>query len=308
MCIRDSPYPFATPKISSTSTADSCALPSAYAEDLKDDPELLRRFGSLNLDDLDYTAAAFEGQGIEPRRHASELIRSGSGVKVRPKLSHGPLQGTANDKGLRSPRNIFSSTKDLGSSAFPPGLRPLMGRNPPYAPYSSNNVTQFIGGIPLCTMPQYIYQPEILSVPMVYGYYSEVPRRSEPRRYFSSKKQLLLLGSEPSTSLHAELSEKSLMSMKMYEKTGDYKKLEGEICSIAKVQRGSRFLQKELDKADSEFLKFILNEVSSYLIRIDCRSVSCSDNRPFRQLLLPKASLALQPRSAQAPSRKSTPA
>lgn len=256
------PYPFATPKISSTSTADSYAPPSAYAEDLKDDPELLRRIGSLNLSDPNYTAAAFEGQGIEPRRHASELVRSGPGVKVRPKLSHGPLHEPANDKAPRNPRNIFSSSKELGSPAFPPGLRPPMGRNPQYAPYSSNNVTQFVGGIPLCTVPQYIYQAEILPVPVMYGYYSEIPRRPEPRRYFSSKKQVLPPGAEPSASIHTELSERSIMSMKMYEKTGDYKKLEGEICNIAKVQRGSRFLQKELEKADSKFLDFILSEVN----------------------------------------------
>ena len=93
-------YLYITPKVSSTSTADSYTPISGYydcledtKEDTKeDDHDLLMKFNSLGLDELD-NEEVNESSG--PHRDASELLHSEPTVKVRPKLSYGPLQESA---------------------------------------------------------------------------------------------------------------------------------------------------------------------------------------------------------------------
>lgn len=267
-------YPFVTTKNSSTSTADSYSSPSSfygYVEDgygdmqaEKTDPDLLMRFNSLGLNELDDEDEKV-AQTPGPRRHASEMLPQKEPLKVRSKLSHGPLQLTGSFKAPRNPRNTFSSSKTLTSSIAPPGLMPQTSQNPTlYVPYSTNNLPQFMGSIPLCPVPQYyVCQPEFVPVPMMYGYYdyAKVARKPEPRRFLSSNKQVYPMVSESPATICTELSEKAIMLIKEYERSGDYTTLTGEIGKLAKVQSGSRFLQKEVEKADDEFLIFMLKEV-----------------------------------------------
>jgi hypothetical protein len=263
-----------------TSTADSYASSSPHYGDLasyceeseneRTDPDLLMRFNSLGLNDLDNEESK-EVSGITPRRHASEMVPPKQPIKVRPKLSHGPLHLAESFKTPRNPRETYSSSKAVTSAGFgtvgrPPGLMPPTAQSQPlYTPYSANNLPQFVGSIPMCPVPQYyVCQPEIVPVPVMYGYidYPKVPCKPEPRRFFSSKKQVYPLLTEPSTTTSTELSETTIMLLKEYEKSGDYKKLAGKIGNLAKLQSGSRFLQKQVEKAGSEFFYFILQEVT----------------------------------------------
>lgn len=257
---------FVNPKISSTSTAESYTGQYGYSEDIKgEDPDLIMRFNALGLNELDVDQPT---ENYGPKRHASELLHTRPLSKVRPKLSHGALIETGSFKVPRSPRSTFSS-KEIDTSGVPSGYRPPILRNSsyfaPYTSYSSNNVTQFMGPIPMCTMaPYYVCQPEIVPIPMVYNYtsyYPEVQSKPEPRRYFSSKKQVFPLPQEQLTT-HTESSERIIMLIREFERSGDYKKLVGEISNLAKVQSGSRFLQKEVEEASSEFFDFLLAEVS----------------------------------------------
>lgn len=259
-------YPFVSTKVSSTSTADSYASPSSFpnyldnSEESEDrvDPDLLMRFNSLGLDDD-------EEQGAGPKRHASEVLPVRPPPKVRPKLSHGPLQLTGSFKAPRYPRNTLSSSKVVNSSLAPPGLMPQPQNPPFYIPYGASSLPQFVGTVPVCSMPQYyVWQPEIVPIPVVYDY-PKIHCKPEPRRFFSSKKQVFPLVTEPLTSFNTELSEKAIMLIREYERTGNFKRLEGEIANLAKVQSGSRFLQKEVEKASTEFFNFILQQVSPML-------------------------------------------
>eukprot|EP00826_Nyctotherus_ovalis_P064851 TRINITY_DN9521_c0_g1_i4.p1 TRINITY_DN9521_c0_g1~~TRINITY_DN9521_c0_g1_i4.p1 ORF type:complete len:276 (-),score=58.04 TRINITY_DN9521_c0_g1_i4:1019-1846(-) len=255
-------YPFVSTKISSTSTADSYAGPSSFSNYLESseepedrvDPDLLMRFNSLGLDDD-------EEQSAGPRRHASGTLPVRPPPKVRLKLSHGPLQLTGSFKAPRNPRNTLSSSKVVNSSLAPPGLM-LPPQNPSfYIPYSTNSLPQFVGTVPMCSMPQYyVWQPEIVPISVVYDY-PKPHCKPEPRRFFSSKKQVFPLVTEPLTTFNTELSEKAIMLIKEYERTGNFKRLEGEIANLAKIQSGSRFLQKEVEKAGTEFFNFILQQV-----------------------------------------------
>jgi len=271
---------YVSAKGSSTSTADSFIDSSHYygyldnyCEDSEGkgiDPDLLMRFNSLGLDDLDNEEDKAP-QGIAPRRHASEMLALKQPNKMRPKLSHDLLHLTENFEAPRNPREAHSFSKAVMSKGFgsvgePPGLMPPTIQNPPlYIPYSTNGLPQFVGSVPMCSMPQYyVCQPEIVPVPVMYSYidYPKVPCKPEPRRFFSSKKQVYPLLIKPFISTNTELSEKAIMLIKEYEKSGDYKKLAGEVGNLAKVQSGSRFLQKEIEKGGSEFFHFILQEVT----------------------------------------------
>jgi hypothetical protein len=260
-------YYCVTPKISPTSTANSCTPVSGYYEYLEDnkgdDPDLLMRFNVLGLDDLDSEQVV---GGSNPRRHASESLHPRSTVKVRPKLSHGPLQENTSFRAPKNPRNTFSS-KEISSTSIPPGLRPP--RNPSlFVPYSSNNVTQYMRPVPVCTMPQYL-----VPSPVVYSYYHRLPDKPEPRRYFST--QVFPAHSKSPINTNTELSEKAILLIKEYERSGDYKKLAGEISNLAKIQSGSRFLQSEIEKSDAEFFDFILKEVNLMLyIRLTIHSMN----------------------------------
>lgn len=266
-------YPFVTTKNSSTSTADSYTDPSNFYgyEDVQEertDPDLLMRFNSLGLNELDDEDEKI-AQTPGPHRHASEIVSLKETFEVPSKLPHGSLQFTGSFKVPRNPHNTFASSKVLTSNIAPPRLvSPTIQNTPLYIPYSTNNLSQSMSTIPLCSVPQYyVCQPEFVHIPMMYGYYdyAKVTPKPEPRKFLSSKKQAYPLRSPTVSELPAtvctELSEKAVTLIKEYERSGDYVILAGEIGKLAKVQSGSRFLQKEVEKADNEFLLFMLKEV-----------------------------------------------
>lgn len=264
-------YPYVSTKISSTSTADSYAPYYPYQDDEeysreKMDANFITRFGSMGLDDKMNLAGK---EATEPRRHVSELPYN-LPPKVYPKLSYSPYQKLENPEPQSNPRSFLSTTEV--PSITPPGLIPSMNANAtPYVPYnntitrqSTSNLSQHLNPIPLYPVPQYYsYQPEMVPYPVLYGYYNypETHVKPEPRRFFSSKKQTSSALVEQPATIYTELSEKAIMLVKEYERSGDCTKLKGEVNNIAKVQSGSRFLQNELDKSNPEFLTFILQEV-----------------------------------------------
>lgn len=118
----------------------------------------------------------------------------------------------------------------------------------------------------------YVTQSAVMPIPIIYGYFSYPQvsyNKMPPRRYQSSKQQIYPGVIPPSVLLESEVSTPALNRIKEYEKSGDIGKLAGEICKLARLQTGSRFLQKEVEKGSQAFLTFILNEVWAAEIIID---------------------------------------
>jgi len=260
------PYQFIPQKISTTSTASSCGSPYyAYMDTGKcgqeeRDANFIIRFNSLNLDNKKEQSSV-----TEIHRHTSGLPFRPS-RPIYPKLSqriqaYEPLQPTCSTK--EAPSNIptaYRSPMNKDASPFVPHSNAFGTR-------STTNLSQVVSTLPYYPVPQYYgFQPEMVPVQMLYGYY-DYPTKPVQKKYFSSKNQIPSLLSEQ-TNASAELTEKAIILMKEYENSGDYKKLEGEVSGIAKVQSGSRFLQQELDKSDPEFFNFILQEVLSFFIEV----------------------------------------
>jgi hypothetical protein len=241
------PHQFVSQKFSSTSTADSY-VPSYYPymdtnyARKEMETNFVMRFNSLELDNEEEQTKL-----TESCQHISE--------------SH-----------FRPPHPTYS-TKEVPSVLSAACRLPMNKNASPFVSYrnilasqGTTNLLQVVGTLPLYSVPQYYgYQAEMVPVPVLYGYY-DYPSKSMPKRYFRSKKQVASF--LPETSISTELTEKAIILMKEYESSGDYKKLEGEVSGMAKVQSGSRFLQEELDRPNPEFLNFILQEVLSSFIQL----------------------------------------
>lgn len=240
----------------------------------KTDSDLLAKFNSFALDESDSdehpcelrTAEKFPRPHLEPKRHTSELPRLLTEWNIGwSKLNNSPT---------RSPRSMQTelSTGPIKPHGKPPGLAPPNTQRPPYMhhPYSSNNLTQVIqtqGNIPMYNIPgYYLYQPTVVPVPMVYGYYNypQMNYKMEPQTYLNSTQQPYagpIPNGIPPTS---EISEAILALIKEYEKSGDFTKLSGEVRKLARLQSGSRFLQKEIEKTNPGFFAFVLKEIDPF--------------------------------------------
>ena len=238
------------------------------------DPDLLAKFESFALDESDpdeYPTAPLptnvsQNIELEPRRHVSELSYFSPKRKPKLKLS----QEHPNYSSPRKVPNATSSSKLVSSFGIPPpGLAPPRPPDPHvYAQhtYSSNNLNQYMGNMQMYPMQQYyVCQPQPMPIPMIYGCYTypEINCKQRPQRYYSSTSQIYQ-GNTDNGFIINEASEATMRLIRDYERSGDYTKLAGKIRNLAKLQSGSRFLQKELDKADNKFFDFILNEVSYY--------------------------------------------
>ncbi len=247
-------------------------------EDQKNDPDLVAKFESLALDeDKDtypaelHTATTLPPPSrLEPKRHASEIPRFESEWFRHPTNTRDRLSG-------HSAQTSVSSTISATSLVAPPGLPPpphpmapttthMYIPHQPYTSYSSNNLMQVPAAVPMYQVPTayYLCQPTVVPVAVPYPCFAyPQPTYSKvdpPRRYFSSKQQPYVMAPvAPAPS--QEVSDMALALIKDYEHTGDYKKLAGQIAKLARLQSGSRFLQKEVDKADRPFLTFVLHEV-----------------------------------------------
>lgn len=254
------PYSFISPKTSSTSTADSYVSPYySYLGDADCPPEkmglhFLVRFNSLTLSE--------DGEGAlhdnaEPRRHASEL-HSAPYLASSQQLPH--QRPAPND--FRAPRSTFSTTKVANTANASGEVNGVF-----YDPYASTMarqstgaLPQYFGNVPIYSVPQYYaWQPEAVPTPVLYGYY-DYPKAGKQRKYSGARKQVFST-TDVVTNVSSELSEKALLLVKEYETSGDHRKLAGAISDLAKVQSGSRFLQKELGKSNSDFLAFVIREV-----------------------------------------------
>jgi len=260
------PYQSIPQKISTTSTASSCASPYYAYMDTgkcgreKMDANFIIRFNSLNLDNK------------KEQSSVTEIHRHTSGLPFRP--SHPIYPKLSQRIQAYEPPQLTCSTKEA-SSNIPTAYRSAMNKNAsPFVPHSNafatrstTNLSQVVSTLPFYPVPQYYgFQPEMVPVQMFYGYYN-YPSRPIQKKYTSSKNQIPSLLSEQ-TNVSAELTEKTIILMKEYESSGDYKKLEGEVSGMVKVQSGSRFLQQELDKSDPKFFNFILQEVLSSFIQL----------------------------------------
>ena len=262
------------PGLLSSSCSDYSESYDNQSREIDNDPELLAKFKSLDIDELDddkYPSELLTSSNtpqpqfkVEPRRHASDF----SLLKIESRPFPRKTQQTINAQ--RGARNSFSSSKVFGSFGVPPGLASNTTHKQVPAsmymqhPYSSTNLNQFPGPMPIYPIPQYyVCQPQVIPVPMVYGCYNypQVPHKPEPRRNSSFMKSTNPMIFEPIQNIPPELSESAIALIKYYEKTGDYAKLSGEIFNLAKIQSGSRFLQNELDKGNSGFITFLLKEV-----------------------------------------------
>jgi hypothetical protein len=243
----------------------------------KTDPDLLAKFESLALDESDNEEYPAELRSsfkptrprLEPKRHTSDLPRlltewNAGWSKQSPQPSTHSPQVSQTD---------LASVLPTGTANKPPGLSALHRHNCYQHPYSSNNLPQVISNVPVYPMTSYyVSQPNMMPIPVVYGYfnYPQVPYKMTPRRYLSST--YLNNKQECTQQVYPELiptsdtvgpivAEGALAVIKEYEKSGDFTKLAGKICKLARLQAGSRFLQKEIERGGQGFLSFAIGEV-----------------------------------------------
>jgi len=258
-------------------------------EDNKNDPDLQAKFESLAIDDGDKDEHPAElnppiliapVSKLEPKRHSSEIPRLESEWKspIPYKISPEKIPERRSAHSPRTSKTNVNSSLSETSFGLPPGLpTPLPKTSPqpqsqsfyahPYS-YSSNNVIQPLiqTGYQYYQMPgYYLCQPAVIPMPMQYACYPSYPQqmtyKTEPKRYFSSKQQPYIGNPLPNIVSDPEQTEYVLTVIKEYEDAKDYKKLSGHIAKLARLQSGSRFLQKEIEKADGPLLAFVLHEV-----------------------------------------------
>lgn len=261
-----------------TATTANYSIPTDYSDthagrklsdnEEKTDPDLLAKFESLALDESDNEEYPAELRSSakparprpEPKRHTSDLPR------LLTEWNKGWAK-TSPQPATYSPRvsqTDLASVLPAPAPRNPPGLaapqRPACYQHP----YSSNNLPQVVGNVPMYAMPNYyVSQPSVMPVPVIYGYfnYPQVPYKPAPRRYLSSTQQVYSGLAPASDSVGPIVAEGALAVIKEYEKSGDYTKLTGKICKLARLQAGSRFLQKEIERGGQGFLSFVIGEV-----------------------------------------------
>ena len=230
---------------------------------------------------LESKTAVSAQRNEQPKRHISEVsILNSEWTKAPPWK---PKQ--AQDKERMSGQSLVSTMSANESSSLsiktygniflhPPGLMPQMG--PPAClngMYSADSLLMAHMQMPQYNPPMYqipeyypIYQqpPPVLTIPIntiPYNYpYGQIHYRPEPKRYSSSKQQIL----PPQRLVAPEDEEMTHPVIKQYRESGcDCKKLTGQVLKLARTQGGSRFLQKEVDKGDPALISFFLHEVKS---------------------------------------------
>ena len=253
-------------------------------EEDKADPDLMAKFESLALDEQDQNEDEHPAQlyydydvtpskvRSEPKRHASEA-QIGFEYEWKKNAIRPPPGLNVDRHSGPSVKTNVSSSLSVTSLPLPPSQplpppRANVYMHPPYSSYSSNCLPMVSAGIQLYPMPGfYICQPTVVPVAMPYGCYTGYPQmtyKPEPRRYLSSKQQPFHgpVQTPPQIPMPSSDSPDVVISIiKDYELTGEYKKLTGQIVELARLQSGSRFLQKEIDKGNNAFISFVLHEV-----------------------------------------------
>jgi len=259
-------------------TAANYSFPTDYSDthqgrklseaEEKADLDLLAKFESLALDESDneeYPAelrSSFKPSRprLEPKRHTSDLPRlltewnAGWAKKSPQSSTYSP----------RVSQTDLASVLPIGTPNKPPGLSAPHRPNCYQHPSSSNNLPQVVGNMPVYPMTSYyVSQPNIMPIPVVYGYfnYPQVPYKMAPRRYLSSKQQVYSGLISASNLTRPIIPEDALTIIKEHEKSGDFTKLAGKVCKLARLQAGSRFLQKEIERGGQGFLSFVIKEV-----------------------------------------------
>ncbi len=217
-------------------------------------------------------------QALEPRRHASEIPFfksewSRSPWRPKPALerdsAHSASTGVSSSLSLH---NYTSPGIPQPPGLYPAAPQPSIPSAPYYHPsYSSTTLMQPVMAMqnayaPMYQIPEYyaatLCQPVFVPVAVPYYQYAAPPKCQPPARGYSSFTKLPVQTMSTPRKGSPDPEEGTHPLVQKFEENGrDCKILAGHVAKLGKSQSGSRFLQKEVEKADPAFLSFVVHEV-----------------------------------------------